>query len=72
MFDLLKVTYRFFTNSLSGTIIRDQFRVLCFELFKMFNQLVVFEVRDFGCGLDVVKPIMTPDFIPQQLYLVVN
>ncbi len=44
MFDLLEVTYRFFANSQSGTIIGDQTRFLLFERVKLFRPRVVLEV----------------------------
>ena len=43
----------------------DQLGVFCFKPGELLQQPVVLEVADLRCGLDVVFPVVTANFIAQ-------
>ena len=56
---------RLAAGALRRTVRRHQFRMLLFDLFQFFEELVEFPVGDFGLGVNVVLVVVVVDLLAE-------
>ena len=72
MVHLPQTCHRLVTDPLRGTVRGDPLRMLLFECPQLFEQPVVFSIRDLRRRQDVVEVIVPPDFVAEVRKLVTS
>ena len=52
-------------DSLRGAVRRGEFGMFLLDLLKLFEESIELAIRDFGCGLDVIKVVVSIDDLAQ-------
>src|SRR3989442_829404 len=65
MRNVVQFRNRLVTDSLRGTVRRDQLRMSRLKLLQLAQELVIFPIRDRRRGVDIVSPIVFANLIAE-------
>ena len=60
------------TDTLRGTVRRDQLGMLLFELSQLFDQFIIFAIGDFGIVFEIVEIFVAANFVAKSFYLLLD